>query len=106
MPVSIPPGPKQGEQPPAPPKAKACRVASAPEGVEEKGSFGEGVIGGDADVFGAPAFAATGGDVGVDALVGGMVGAGDAAVVYAVEDAGGVLGFGVAAEGGLACDEV
>ena len=51
-------------------------------------------------------FFAAGRDVGVDAVVGRVAGARDAAVVDAVEDLGGVLGFGVAAEGRLARDQV
>ena len=67
------------------------RPASASEGRRRRGAS-EGVVGGDADVFGRPAFGAAGGEVGVDAAVGGVVGAGDAAVVDAVEDAASASG--------------
>ena len=78
------------------------------QGGRERGGR-RGAVGGDADVFGVPAFGAAGGEVGVEAAVGGLAGAGDAAVVDAIEEAGGsgcAGGFGVAGEGGLACDKV
>ena len=86
MPVE--PSAKQGEQISGPPKAKVSRPASASRRVEEKGAVRGGGVGGDADVFGGPAVFAAGGEVGVDAAVGGVAGAGDAAVVDAVEDRG------------------
>ena len=100
----VEPSAKQGEQISGPPKAKVSRPASACSEGGGEGCGGGGGVGGDADVFGGPAVFAAGGEVGVDAAVGGVVGAGDAAVVDAVEDA--AFGFGVAGEGGLAGDQV
>ena len=76
-----------------PPKAKVSRPASASSRVEAKGRCGEGVVGGDADVFGAPAIFAAGRDVGIDAAVGRVAGARDAAVMDPVENPGSPSGF-------------
>ena len=93
------PSAKQGEQISGPPKAKVSRPASASSEGRGERAGRERVVGRDADVFGAPAVFAAGRDVGVDAVVGRIAGAGDAAVVDAVEDLGeGLSRFGVAAE--------
>ena len=57
--------------------------------VEAKGPLAKGSLAGMPTYSVRPAFFAAGGDVGVDAAVGRVAGARDAAVVDAVEDAGG-----------------
>ena len=104
--LPVEPSAKQGEQISGPPKAKVPKRGVGFEQGRGEGAGRVGVVGGDADVFGAPAIFTAGRDVGVDAAVGRVAGAGDAAVVDAVEDLRGALGVGIAAEGRLAWDQV
>ena len=69
-------------------RRRRCRGRRRLQQGRGEGSGRGGGVGGDADIFGGPAVVAAGGEVGIDAAVGGVAGAGDAAVVDAVEERG------------------
>ena len=87
MPVE--PSAKQGEQISGPPKAKVSKAGVGFERGSRQRATVEGVaLAGMPTYSVRPAIFAAGGEVGVEAAVGGVAGAGDAAAVDAVEERG------------------
>ena len=85
---------KAGGADSGPAKGEGVQAGVGSRGDRGEGGDGEGVIGGNADVFGRPAGFAPSGDVGVNAFVGGVAGAGDRPVIDGVEEPGGFSASG------------